>query len=84
MPSRKARFLAVEEEFTILGICWKCEHKTLGASTCAAFPRDIPETIILGEFNHRRPFPGDNGIQFEPVSDSTQPVVDFDTAAMSG
>lgn len=69
MLSSDPKFLAVEAEFTRLGICWKCEHKTLGASTCVAFPRDIPETIILGEFNHRKPFPGDNGIQFEPLKD---------------
>lgn len=84
MPSREDRFIATPAEFTRLGLCWKCQHKTLGAATCDAFPRDIPETIILGEHDHRKPFPGDNGIQFEQVSDSTRPAVVFDTATMDG
>lgn len=34
---------------------------------CAAFPNGIPEEIFSGENNHTKPYPGDNGILFEPV-----------------
>jgi hypothetical protein len=36
--------------------------------TCDAFPDEIPAEIWRGDNNHRKPYPGDNGIQFEPLS----------------
>jgi len=36
---------------------------------CKAYPKGIPEKIITGEHDHTKPFPGDNGIQFEPIED---------------
>lgn len=35
--------------------------------TCIAFPAGIPDLIIRNKFDHKNPYPGDNGIQFEPV-----------------
>ena len=67
MLSSDPKFLATPAEFTRLGICWKCAHKRLGFASCEAFPRGIPKTILIGEFDHRKPFEGDNGIQFEPL-----------------
>ena len=32
---------------------------------CAAFPDRIPREIYLGQFDHRRPYPGDNDLRFE-------------------
>ena len=32
---------------------------------CAAFPERVPREIYTGKFDHRNPFPGDNGIHFE-------------------
>ena len=32
---------------------------------CEAFPKAIPDAILNNGFDHRKPFPGDNGIRFE-------------------
>jgi hypothetical protein len=32
---------------------------------CLAFPSGVPKEISSGRFDHRKPFPGDNGIRFE-------------------
>ena len=34
--------------------------------SCDAFPDVIPSDINNGIIDHRKPFPGDNGIMFEP------------------
>jgi hypothetical protein len=34
---------------------------------CKAFPKGIPEKIWIGENDHKLPYKGDNGIQFEPI-----------------
>ena len=46
--------------------CSKCKHLDKNGVSCAAFPDVIPEDIIAGVFDHRKPFPGDHGILFEP------------------
>jgi hypothetical protein len=46
--------------------CWTCKHAHPGP-TCAAFPGGIPGPILDGSEQHREPYPGDNGIQYEPI-----------------
>ena len=52
-------------------LCMKCKHFQ-GYETdelnCDAFPRGIPQDIIIGGIEYIKPFIGDNGILFEPIS----------------
>ncbi len=47
------------------GKCNKCIHVKKDGATCRAFPNEIPEVILVGKHDHTKPYPGDNGIQFE-------------------
>jgi hypothetical protein len=52
--------------------CDICKHRREGW-TCQAFPDGIPEQIQNNEHDHRQPYPGDNGIQFEPIEQEPKP-----------
>lgn len=43
---------------------FKARLKTLH---CKAFSEGIPTEILSDSFDHTNPFPGDNGIRFEPI-----------------
>lgn len=54
----------------IAPICLLCKHLLNGEKfACKAFA-EIPDDIIFSRFDHRQPYPGDNGIQFEPIESS--------------
>ncbi len=52
--------------------CLECSH-FIGRSNkrfgflCDAFPKGIPADILTGKVDHHKPYPGDHGIQFEPL-----------------
>jgi hypothetical protein len=46
-------------------VCFGCKHLWV-YPRCAAFPDGIPYEIRAGYNDHTQPYPGDNGIQYEP------------------
>lgn len=55
-------------------VCGYCKHLDIdnsepikGGNVCSAFPAGIPDEIWLGKNDHKKPFEGDHGIQFEHV-----------------
>ena len=50
--------------------CAMCKNFT-NFGACIAFPGGIPDTILTNEHDHTTPYPGDNGIQFEPIEKDT-------------
>jgi len=61
-------FQKLEEEYArhLFGDiqCDRCRHYIKGPK-CKAFD-EIPFDILDGSHDHRKPYPGDNGILFEP------------------
>ena len=45
--------------------CYYCKHH-LGGKVCNAY-KTIPQIILNNFHDHRQPYPGDNGIRFEPL-----------------
>jgi len=51
-------------------VCNSCKHfhlEDIKINSCDAFPEGIPEEIWRGDNDHKKPYPGDNGIQYEPI-----------------
>ena len=49
--------------------CNNCAHLIPVTITCDAFPNGIPKEIHINKFDHKNPYPGDNGIRFTPESE---------------
>jgi hypothetical protein len=58
--------IADSPQFEVVGICHKCSRRR-GLTNCTAFPNGIPVTILVGDYDHTKPFPGDNGLQFRAL-----------------
>lgn len=53
--------------------CLECKnYNSLDSEnlTCIAYPNGIPDNISTGEHDHKEPFEGDNGVQFEPIEEN--------------
>jgi len=69
MTDYEERFIERDAD-VFVPLCNSCAHLERSESslgTCRAFPRGIPKEIFLGKADHRKPFPGDHGIRFEPL-----------------
>lgn len=54
------------ETYPLCIVCQRLRPSGDGSLSCAAFPEGIPTELLEGKADHRRPFPGDREIRFEP------------------
>ena len=80
-PNRNANKSFEAMEVTIIRPqCRNCVFRTT-LFTCKAYPEGIPQGIYLNEVDHRRPYPGDNDIQYFPMDPAVpHPLADTDSA----
>ncbi len=44
--------------------------------TCDAFPDGIPTDTVMNRFDHTISYPGDRGIQFEPIQEAIKAMAE--------
>ena len=47
------------------GKCNRCAHVKARGQSCLAYPKGIPQAILTGQHDHRKPYRGDGGVRFE-------------------
>ncbi len=58
--------------------CMWCKHFQKGiVPKCTAFPDGIPRLIFTNDVSHLKPYPDDNGVQFEPISETPKEQLEF-------
>lgn len=57
-------------------LCLNCAHldRASRRMVCTAFPSGIPRPILVNEHDHRKPYPGDNGIRYAAVVNKKPPA----------
>jgi len=70
----------------IISHCFGCAHynrkeSVMDKNTCKAFPEGIPRDLFYGPW-HTTPYPGDNGILFEPKVQPKKPIARKVTVTM--
>lgn len=61
--------------------CVLCAHYRRDGS-CEAFPVGIPRELRSGKVRHDTPYPGDNGIMFDPAPVDTDAEFVFDESML--
>lgn len=64
------KFIAEQNQIAVppCNNCKNYDRENNKEITCRAFTPDrIPEVILQGKNDHKKPFPGDNGIRFDPI-----------------
>ncbi len=72
------RFVYSEPGEVIMSQCHYCKHRLLASTpSCTAFPRGIPEPILDNAADHRRAYPGDQGVRFEAKASVGRETLSF-------
>jgi hypothetical protein len=58
-------------------LCRSCLRLNKNGTSCAAFPAEIPDTIIFFGADHRVPIDGDHGLQYLFDAKKTKDYEDY-------